>query len=115
MARVYLLLVLIDVALAAYCLIDCIVTPGREIRALSKPIWLLLLLVLWPFAWVAWLTSGRPASEASTRRRTSGSGRSVPLAPDDDPDFLRGLSTRGFRPRDGDPEDPEKPQQTERP
>ncbi|MBA3488487.1 MAG: PLDc_N domain-containing protein [Longispora sp.] len=96
MARLYLLLLLVNVVLAVYCFIDCVVSPGREIRSMPKPAWLFVLLLFWPLAWIAWLAFGRAVAETGgDGAGTATGGRRLPHAPDDDLEFLRGLSTGG--------------------
>jgi hypothetical protein len=84
--RVLVQLLLFIVALWAF--LDIVQTPSEQVRVLPKPVWLLLCLVplLGP---VAWFTMGR--SELPQPRRTL----KRPVAPDDDPDFLRHLGGPG--------------------
>ena len=79
---------LLVVGLTIYCLIDCVQTRPEAVRNLSKPVWLLLILLLPPFGGIGWLLAGRAEGEA--RRGGRGPVRG-PQGPDDDPDFLRGL------------------------
>lgn len=96
MSRV--LAVLGVLALAIYCLIECVQTDRTQIRHLPKALWLVLILipVVGP---LAWLLLGRP-------RRGGGGGSAppaaprrapAPRAPDDDPDFLAQLDERRRR------------------
>ena len=55
---------LVTVGLVVPCLIDVAVTPDREVRHLTKPWWVLLLVFLSAIGAAAWLVAGRP------RRRT---------------------------------------------
>lgn len=59
---------LVELALLVFCLIDCIQTPGHQVRNLEKPIWILLIVLVPIIGGVAWLVAGRPA------RSTSGPG-----------------------------------------
>jgi Phospholipase_D-nuclease N-terminal len=80
-----LLGVLAVLTLGIWALIDIAQTPEPRVRLLSKPVWSLLVLVPLLGA-AAWFTQGRePAA------RPAGSKQPRPLAPDDDPDFLRRL------------------------
>ena len=77
-----LLLLLAVVTLSVWALIDVAQTPAARMRMLAKPLWAVLVLVpvLGP---AAWFGQGRaPLRSASAVR---------PLAPDDDPEFLRHL------------------------
>lgn len=78
--------VIVAAALAIYALIDCGQTDRDRVRSLSKPIWLLIILIpiLGP---VAWLLLGRP--QRSDRPGPRPAPRPRPVAPDDDPEFLR--------------------------
>jgi Phospholipase_D-nuclease N-terminal len=80
-----LLVVLAVLTLGVWALIDVAQTPEHRVRLLAKPVWSLLVLipVLGP---AAWFTQGRtPARRPATGQQPR------PLAPDDDPDFLRRL------------------------
>lgn len=83
--------VLLWIALLVYCLVDVAQTDGPRVRALPKPLWLLLV-VLVPFLGpLAWLLAGRPLAQG--RVRTSSRGRRTGTrAPDDDPEFLAALA-----------------------
>jgi hypothetical protein len=84
MSRALPLIVL--VALTVFALIDAIMTPREQLPA--KVWWVLGILLLPVVGPLAWLLVGRRA-----RRGSGGSGGASrpPVAPDDDPDFLRGL------------------------
>jgi hypothetical protein len=96
--RLYPLLFLINLALLLFALIDCLSRDEFELRALPKVVWVLLILLFSPIGAIAYLIAGRP--ERAARRAGSwapGSGfpereRPRPVAPDDDPAFLRGLA-----------------------
>ncbi|HEY5033374.1 MAG TPA: PLDc N-terminal domain-containing protein [Actinomycetes bacterium] len=72
------------VTFGVWALLDVAQTPADRIRGLSKSGWSLAVLVplLGP---VAWFMQGRTPVVAPTRREAR------PLAPDDDPEFLRHL------------------------
>lgn len=77
--------IVIAAALAIYALIDCGQADRAKVRPPGKPLWLLIILV--PIVGpVAWLVLGRPAAAAG---RPASAPRPRPLAPDDDPEFLR--------------------------
>jgi len=95
-------LVIIELVLLVYCLIDCIQTDPADVRTLPKPIWALLIIVLPLFGGVGWLLAGKPERGTVAARGTMwpsapASGASsyerppAPRGPDDDPDFLRSL------------------------
>jgi hypothetical protein len=83
MSRALPLIVLI--AVTVFAVIDAILTPRDQLP--GKVWWVLAILLLPVVGPLAWLTVGRRA------RRGGGSGGTPkpPVAPDDDPDFLRGL------------------------
>ncbi len=84
MSRALPLIVLI--AITVFAVIDAILTPREQ---LPGKVWWVLGIILLPVVGpLAWLAVGRRA-----RRGSGGSGGTPqpPVAPDDDPDFLRGL------------------------
>jgi hypothetical protein len=68
---------LVTVGFVVPCLIDVAVTPAGELRSLTKPAWVLLIVFLSAFGATAWLAAGRP-----DRR-----GRAVPRHLEDAPFF----------------------------
>ena len=75
--------VLVVVGVMVYAFVDCVRADARDLRHLPRPVWLLLILVPLVGA-LAYLLAGRPlhvTDEPAVR----------PLAPDDDPEFLRRL------------------------
>lgn len=91
----------VGVVLFVYCLLNLATTPARDVRALPKALWFVVLLV--PLVGpIAWLLCGRP--QRATRRSTPAPDRA---APDDDEDFLRELRRRADdqRRRARDPRD----------
>lgn len=111
-----LLPLLLILAFTLYALIDCLARDEEEIRALPKVIWVLIILLFAPLGPIAWFIAGRARGTAA-RRETSGPDEIVggysmgtgssagrngrPIAPDDDPDFLRRLDEQQRRrPRD---------------
>jgi hypothetical protein len=72
-----------------YGLVDVIRTDARLTRGISKPAWIIVMIVLPVIGAILWLLVGRPRSTTPVRQQYSG-----PTAPDDDPDFLRNLEMR---------------------
>jgi len=116
------LLVVLVLALYVYALIDLGTSPSDEVRVLPRVVWLLVILVVVIAGPVLWLVFGRPVTDrgggdggGGLRARLPrlplppGTGgplerprKPAPRAPDDDPDFLRGLDER--RRSGGDPD-----------
>jgi len=108
-----------------YCLLDVLTTDGSAVRNLPKLAWFAVVLLLWWVGGLVWLFAGRPTgtslqagtSPATNRRPPTGSGSvrwrppaarpPAPLAPDDDPEFLRRLGRANRERRDDDPPPPE--------
>src|SRR3954462_4561512 len=105
MVRLYSLFVLLDMALLVIALIDCLSAEEFAIRALPRVVWVFIILLFSPVGAIAWFVAGRPARPG---RLSNGWGgrpgngfpeserprpRSAPVAPDDDPQFLRNLAS----------------------
>ena len=76
-------------AIFVYGLVDVIRTDGRLTRGISKPAWIIVMIVLPVLGAILWLLIGRPRGNPPVRQNYS-----HPTAPDDDPDFLRNLEVR---------------------
>ncbi|AEV82013.1 hypothetical protein ACWT_0997 [Actinoplanes sp. SE50] len=103
MVRLYSLFGLIDLVLIVVALIDCLSVDEYAVRALPRGLWVLLILLFSPIGPIAWFVAGRPARPIHLSNGTvwrPGAGfpenerptRRAPAAPDDDPEFLRGLA-----------------------
>jgi hypothetical protein len=101
MIRLYSMFFLIDHALMVVALIDCLSVEEYAIRALPRVAWVFLILLFSPIGGIAWFIAGRPArpvrlSSGEVWRPGSGFPESQrprrSVAPDDDPEFLRGLA-----------------------
>lgn len=78
--------VVLGLVLVIYALVDCLQSPAPQVRALSKPGWLAVIVLVPVLGAVAWLLAGRPqAGPAGV------SAPPRPVAPDDDPEFLAQL------------------------
>ncbi len=85
--------------LSLYAFIDCILTPSALTRTLPKWLWVVLVVVVPVLGPVGWLLGGRPArvpveapAASAPAPRTRSRARRGPVAPDDDPAFLRKLA-----------------------
>jgi hypothetical protein len=104
-----LLPMLLLLAFALLALIDCLARDESEIRGLPKVLWVLVILLFPLLGSAAWFLAGRPRRAAlpgSGNSRPFGrlgggtarpSGPSRPIAPDDDPEFLRRLDEQRRR------------------
>src|SRR4030095_16206954 len=96
-----LLPMLLILALALFAVIDCLSRDDDEVRGLPKVLWVLVILLFPLVGALAWFVAGRPhgvalpglGSPGGERRFgfPGGLGRpnTRPVAPDDDPEFLR--------------------------
>ncbi len=78
MARLLVILPLVAAAFWVFTIVDCSVQPATRHRGVSKPIWILIVVLIPVLGGILWLTVGRLGKAAIARRR----------APDDDPEFL---------------------------
>ncbi|MFN8168399.1 MAG: PLD nuclease N-terminal domain-containing protein [Candidatus Nanopelagicales bacterium] len=93
------LLYVIPAVVVLYALIDALQTPRGLERTLPKWLWLVVIILIPLLGAIAWLIWGRAPRSAyadgSTARRV---GRSrAPVAPDDDPRFLRQLEDEAWQ------------------
>lgn len=82
------LLVLLVVGVTVYAAIETRRADATEVRGLSPRAWLAVVLLLPPLGALAWFLVGRPTRGRPPRNRAV----RRPVAPDDDPDFLRRLA-----------------------
>lgn len=99
MLRVLVLVLVFAVTL--YALLDCIRTDGSRVRHLPKLLWVVLIVLVAPIGPLIWLLAGRDRGAGPPQRTQL----PRPVAPDDDPDFLRNLDIeRRRREQRGDPD-----------
>ena len=79
------LLVLAIVAVTVYALVEAAQTPANRTRLMPRWLWFVAIVALPVVGPVGWFV-GRPPGGG-----IAGPGRRPPIAPDDDPDFLRRL------------------------
>jgi hypothetical protein len=99
MARV--LLIGGAIVLVLYALIDALQTDKTLVRTLPKWLWIVVILVLPVLGALWWLVSGRAprtayADPAGPPRPSLFGRRREPVAPDDDPRFLRQLDDEAW-------------------
>ncbi|QZY53234.1 PLDc N-terminal domain-containing protein [Leucobacter tenebrionis] len=76
MVRFVIIGVVIAVAFTLYALVDAAMTDGSRARGVSKPVWVVLVVLLPVIGGVLWFLIGKGATPAKR-----------PVAPDDDPRF----------------------------
>lgn len=70
-----------------YAFIDVVLSRGDDVRSLPKALWAVVVVIVPVLGAGAWFVWGRPRP-AGTGSPAGGRGRG-PVAPDDDPAFLR--------------------------
>ena len=102
---------LISLVLSVYALFSCIQTPDEDVPHLPKLVWIVLIVFV-PFVGpIVWLLMSRTQAgrRDAVERPTKPAGR--PVAPDDDPDFLKSLDRyRDPRTTVKPPEPPKRPE-----
>ena len=83
MARFYVVLAFLVLAFDVFAIVDVMLIDQRRIRALNRPLWVLVIVVLPVIGAILWFLAGRERRNGVSDRRT--------VAPDDDPAFLRNL------------------------
>lgn len=83
-----IVVVVLLVALVVYALVDASQADGARVRWMPRWLWIVAILLLPGVGALGWLFFGRPRGR---RLPPGGQAQRRPLAPDDDPDFLRGL------------------------
>ena len=110
MARLLIIVVAILVAFLVYAVIDTILIDKSRIRGLPRAVWVLICFIP-ALGGILWFFVGRGAANKNGRGGASsyfGPSRTGPSAPDDDIDFLRGLSDP--RPPENRPDTPRPPE-----
>lgn len=80
------LLVLVIVAITVYALVEAAQTPSNRTRLMPRWLWFVAIVALPILGPVGWFALGRPPGGG-----LMGPQGRRPIAPDDDPDFLRRL------------------------
>lgn len=93
MARLFLMIFVLQVVLAIFALISCLSADEGELRSLPRFGWVLVILLFPLVGSIAYYVAGRPV-DAATEPPAERPRRSRPLAPDDDPEFLRSLDKK---------------------
>lgn len=80
------LVIVLLVALVVYALVDASQADAGRVRLMPRWLWIVAIILVPGAGALGWLFLGRPRG-----RQLPPGQRSRPIAPDDDPDFLRGL------------------------
>src|SRR5262245_46192978 len=96
MARLYLLVFVVQIALTVAALISCLSAEDDDLRGLPRIGWILVILFFPLVGSIAWFIAGRSSTVARRNAWRAGGGfpereRPGRVAPDDDPEFLRRL------------------------
>jgi hypothetical protein len=91
-------------ALYIYAMLDLLRAPSAEVRLLPKWLWAIVVLFIFLIGPVMWLALGRPRAEYPPGGGDGGGGGSGgrgpgprgPVAPDDDPEFLKRLDEQSW-------------------
>ncbi|MFD9906394.1 PLDc N-terminal domain-containing protein [Streptomyces sp. NPDC059063] len=88
---------LLVLAVWIYAFIDVLNTPEKEVRHLPKVVWIIIVLLFGEILLgpIAWFVTGK-------KRRPAGARGGGWVAPDDNPEFLKGLDKDKDRDRDRD-------------
>jgi hypothetical protein len=93
MVRLFIFLAAVQLVLFVLALIGCL--SADRVRALPRPLWVLVILVvplLGPIAYFVWGRPVPPPHEGASVRRSA-----PPSSPDDDPEFLRKMNSEQSR------------------
>ncbi|MGH8892024.1 MAG: PLDc N-terminal domain-containing protein [Actinomycetes bacterium] len=90
------LIILLPIALAIYALVDLVQTDDEDVQGLPKLAWVVLIVLIGVVGPLAWLIAGKRGRRflpglLPKLSGPAGPAAGRPVAPDDDPDFLRGL------------------------
>jgi len=80
------MLVVVAALLTIYCVVEVAQADADRVRKMPRWLWVAVIILVPLVGPVCWLIFGRP-----TRPDEGGKRRRRPQAPDDDPEFLRGL------------------------
>ena len=78
MTRVLLIGALLAAVFWVYSIVDCAIQPPTKHRGVSKPVWILIVVIFPVLGGILWFVIGRARASQMV----------APRAPDDDPEFL---------------------------
>ncbi|WP_010532574.1 PLD nuclease N-terminal domain-containing protein [Brachybacterium squillarum] len=85
------LLAIVSVGLTVFALADCIQTHESRLRGLPRWAWIVLIVLIPWVGPLTWMLIGKERGEDGGTATRRSPRRQGPLAPDDDPEFLRRL------------------------
>lgn len=80
--------IIIAMLLMIFCVVEVAQAPRYAVRRMPRWMWAVAVICLPLIGAVSWLLLGRPNAESLGKKKRE---LRRPAAPDDDPDFLRGL------------------------
>jgi hypothetical protein len=86
MLRFDIIFFVVELGLLIFCLVDVISIYESRIKVLNKITWVFIIILLPVLGPILWLVIGK---DRSANRPAERARDARPLAPDDDPDFLR--------------------------
>jgi hypothetical protein len=91
MVRFDLIVGFIELALLIFCLVDVISIYESRIKTLNKIAWVFIIILVPVIGPILWLVVGKERGRNLPARRARDTR---PVAPDDDPEFLRNADAR---------------------
>ena len=85
------ILAVLSIALTVFALADCVQTQDDKVRGVPKWAWIVLIVLIPWVGPLTWLFVGKERSWGRGCSGSPGPRRDGPLAPDEDPEFLRKL------------------------
>ncbi|MFE7604295.1 PLD nuclease N-terminal domain-containing protein [Brachybacterium paraconglomeratum] len=85
------ILAVLSIALTVFALADCVQTQDDKVRGVPKWAWIVLIVLIPWVGPLTWLFVGKERSWGRGSSGSPGPRRDGPLAPDEDPEFLRKL------------------------
>ena len=85
------IMAVLSIALTVFALADCVQTQDDKVRGVPKWAWIVLIVLIPWVGPLTWLFVGKERSWGRGSSGSPGPRRDGPLAPDEDPEFLRKL------------------------
>ncbi len=95
MPRYLIPLGIVALGVIIYSLIEALMTPRHQVRAMPKGVWILLIILIPLVGALLWLFLGRRRGSSASRGTSGGTApRNPPRSPDDDAAFLHQLDVQ---------------------